>query len=391
MSRTFSSLSGRRPGTQRNCTQLELPFDAPLPLAGPPRASPPALAPGGNAAIPPPAVAVENKAPEAPAKPGLGERSDKAVRHGEGLNGTARALEKENVPGRTGESGRNIQASKEARAMPEAKNQTIAAGAARREAAAQSSVPKPGRESFIRRFPVGRPESFLGSSRFPSMTASGAALLVGALVIVLAALALFMRAGAPAKKASASVSNQFSASPAPSPALQAPAAGPAADPGMSALPASAPEPGHGLPGAAAPGPAAWPDISVPGVRVTAASNELLVVFAESLFSARAELSEDGRRRLLKVAGACAGRAPEFQFVFQGHADPGRITSGAFPDNRALAQARADAALALWRDHGKILASSLKAISKGEDSPPYPNTTPEMRRRNRTVTIRILRK
>ena len=225
------------------------------------------------------------------------------------------------------------------------------------------------------------------------MTASGAALLIGAFVIVLAALAfaLFMRAGAPAKKASASVSNQFSASPAPSPALQAPAAGPAADPGMSALPASAPEPGHGLPGAAAPGPAAWPDISVPGVRVTAASNELLVVFAESLFSARAELSEEGRRRLLKVAGACAGQADAFQFVFQGHADPGRITSGAFPDNRALAQARADAALALWRDHGKIRASSLKAISKGEDSPPYPNTTPEMRRRNRTVTIRILRK
>lgn len=388
MSRTFSSLSGRSPGAQRNCTQLELPFGAPLPPAEPPRASPAGPEPGGNAAIPPPAVAVENKAPEAPAKPGRGERAGKAGHHEEGLNGMAGALEKENIPGRTGATDRNIQASKDARTTPEAKGQTIPARAARREAAARSSVPKSGRESFIRRFPVGRPESFLGGSRFPSMTASGAALLIGAFVIVLAALAfaLFMRAGAPAKTDAASVPNQFSASPAPSPAPQAPAA----DPGMGALPASAPEPGHDLPGAAAPGPAAWPDISVPGVRVTAASNELLVVFAESLFSARAELSEEGRRRLLKVAGACAGQADAFQFVFQGHADPGRITSGAFPDNRALAQARADAALALWRDHGKIRASSLKAISKGEDSPPYPNTTPEMRRRNRTVTIRILR-
>ena len=220
-----------------------------------------------------------------------------------------------------------------------------------------------------------------------------------------------MRPAARAKTDTPQTSARSASNPALNQAAPTPAPGPAADLKSGALPAQnsaasghpgrpaakppkAPAPDPGLRSAAAPKPpvpAAWPEIAGPGVRVTAATNELLVVFSQSVFSARAEFSDEGRKLLFKVAEACSGQAADFRFVFQGHTDTGRITSGAFPDNRALAQARADAAVALWLSNAHIPASNMNAVSKGEDDPPYPNNTPEMRRRNRTVTIRILRK
>lgn len=388
--------------------------------------------------------AAESKPEQSPPKPKRDTFSAKTRRREEELNQQIEDLrkEKENLFEQLEETRKNLEASTGDRKSAESKLHLKSIRTTQRAAVAplraplrtmpaapagqaqppnsptpaiQHAIPVSKHDPQKRHLSVGHPESFAETGRFPPLAIIGIATIIGVVLIgTIAIIPLMKPLTPPAKADSAALPTQSTAKPVSKPGDLPPSSAPTTKPQLSALPATnntmiakPPIPAVQItnnptlrpnlqpvaaqkPQPLPPPPPAWTGIARQGVSVTTNANELLLVFADTVFRKHADLSDDGRKLLLEVAEDCARHATEFQFIIQGHADPGKISSGAFQDNRELAQARADAVLALWREHGKIPAISLKAISKGEDDPPFPNTTPEMRRRNRTVTIRIVR-
>jgi flagellar motor protein MotB len=136
----------------------------------------------------------------------------------------------------------------------------------------------------------------------------------------------------------------------------------------------------------------YPRVSVPGVKTTLAGGRCTMVFDKPVFSSLATISPDAGRILAKVADQVRDYMPRFNLTVRGHTDNVPLRSSqTYPDNAALGLARAKAVTALLQKRHGLPAGGLRAISAGDRTPPFPNDTPENRRKNRTVVLVLERK
>jgi len=159
-----------------------------------------------------------------------------------------------------------------------------------------------------------------------------------------------------------------------------------AEPASRPLPAEAPV----APPRPTPRPAiAWPDIRVDGVIIRQADTRRSLVFEEPLFSRLTELSDWGRSTLMAVARELAPHLDRFQLTIEGHTDNVPLSStSVFESNMQLGQGRADAVVELLTGPGGLPAAALRAASRGDRNPPYPNDSAANRRRNRTIVLHL---
>lgn len=137
-----------------------------------------------------------------------------------------------------------------------------------------------------------------------------------------------------------------------------------------------------------PASPAWPALKGPRWIATRSGATMSVVFSYGLFTEGTELSATARQDLKTLATALQGSA--FTVEVEGHTDSAQVkrtkTHGA--DNKALGLNRAKAAAAFLTQQAGLAADQVTTSSAGESDPPYPNTTPESRKKNRTVVLKI---
>jgi flagellar motor protein MotB len=135
----------------------------------------------------------------------------------------------------------------------------------------------------------------------------------------------------------------------------------------------------------------WPTIAVAGVRTIPERGTLKLVFADGLFTSWDNLGTDAKKNLQEISRLLSPLADGYRLEVEGHTDnqPLRSTER-YADNIALGKARAKAVAAFLTTEGGLPASMITSTSAGANRPPHPNTSPDSRRRNRTVVL-ILRR
>jgi chemotaxis protein MotB len=159
-------------------------------------------------------------------------------------------------------------------------------------------------------------------------------------------------------------------------------------------PAAGDLPAEGVDGADVRSPATkpWPRVSGTGITQRANGNELAITFREPVFASLARLGEQGQTDLSQVAKQIKGSLKAFSLVVEGHTDNEPVRGiGGYADNYALGKARAEAARDYLVDTCGLPTDRIRTISVGETNPPFPNDTPENKRRNRTVVLKLLRR
>ena len=134
---------------------------------------------------------------------------------------------------------------------------------------------------------------------------------------------------------------------------------------------------------------AWPSIQIEGLRAAVSGNSLAIRFEDGAFASLTTLTPEATARLKTLAAQLRPLTGRFRIVVEGHTDDSamRPTAG-FADNKALAAARAEAVAGFLRREGGLPASADTAAST-PGAPPYPNDTPENRRRNRTAVLKLV--
>ncbi len=131
-----------------------------------------------------------------------------------------------------------------------------------------------------------------------------------------------------------------------------------------------------------------PIIEIEGLRARPEGDGLLIVFDQGLFSRHASLSDDARALLKQLSGRLRPALSGWRLEITGHTDPDPVRSERFADNQELAYRRAQAVADCLMSECSLWPGALAVFSAGESNAPYPNTTPDLRRKNRTVTIRL---
>ncbi len=126
-----------------------------------------------------------------------------------------------------------------------------------------------------------------------------------------------------------------------------------------------------------------------GLDLTTNSRGLVLSLAEtgSFAPGRAELQSSARRVLLTLANAL-GRVTNLIRV-EGHTDDVPIHTPLFASNWELSTARATRVVQFLVEQGHLDPARLSAAGYGEYHPRVPNTSPELRARNRRVDIVVL--
>ena len=116
----------------------------------------------------------------------------------------------------------------------------------------------------------------------------------------------------------------------------------------------------------------------------------MVTFQYGVFTRGVELSSEARQDLKTIATAIKAKGNRFHIEVEGHTDSAKVSGGksSASNNRSLGLARAKAAASYLVKSCGLPATAVTTSSAGEDNPPYPNTTPENQKKNRTVVIRI---
>lgn len=143
----------------------------------------------------------------------------------------------------------------------------------------------------------------------------------------------------------------------------------------------------------APKPIEWPAIKASFLRIQPAADRMTLVFEYAVFSRRTEIHPDALRDLQKLARQLAPYADRFRLEITGHtdADPVSAKAGEYASNLDLGLKRAQVARDVLIRQGGLPAEMITTVSAGEANPPYPNTSPELRKKNRTVTLALIRK
>ena len=129
-------------------------------------------------------------------------------------------------------------------------------------------------------------------------------------------------------------------------------------------------------------------VQIPGISVTRQNEATSILhFNESIFSSLDTLSPEGRQLLDALARQLPRNLDGWEMIIHGHTDniPMRSTTR-FADNTALALARAETVAQHFVRRASFPERGIKP--QAGTTAPFPNDTPENRKRNRTVTIEL---
>jgi flagellar motor protein MotB len=143
------------------------------------------------------------------------------------------------------------------------------------------------------------------------------------------------------------------------------------------------------PGVEKPSAPAWPVLSGGGFKTMQSDRVLTIKFDCGVFARGTILSDAARKDLKQIADALKPSLGRFRLEVEGHTDATPVSSGQpHTNNRELGLARAKAVTEYLSRTCGLPATSLASTSAGDARPPYPNTTPEGQRRNRTVLLKL---
>ena len=137
-------------------------------------------------------------------------------------------------------------------------------------------------------------------------------------------------------------------------------------------------------------PISWPVMEGSRWHVTQSDKIQVVTFLSGTFTRNMELSSEAREDLKAIATAIKAEGNRFRVEVEGHTDSSKASGGKNQtgNNKALGLARAKVAANVLIKSGGLPATSVTTSSAGEANPPYPNTTPENQKKNRTVILKI---
>lgn len=131
-----------------------------------------------------------------------------------------------------------------------------------------------------------------------------------------------------------------------------------------------------------------PELRIPGAEVGRQGGDLIVKFERGLFGRGAELSDDGDAVIRELGRQLQSGQLKFVATVIGHTDDRAVVATArYRDNTALALARA-AAVADALHRAGLRPDQIRARAAGGTEYPFPNDSPESRRSNRTVVLRV---
>ena len=115
-----------------------------------------------------------------------------------------------------------------------------------------------------------------------------------------------------------------------------------------------------------------------------------VIFDYGLFTKGVALSTDARADLQAIATTLKAKGNRFHVEVEGHTDSVRTGSAktAAANNRSLGLARARTVSSYLTKYCGLAVGSVTATTSGDTNPPYPNTSLDNRKRNRTAVLRI---
>jgi len=117
---------------------------------------------------------------------------------------------------------------------------------------------------------------------------------------------------------------------------------------------------------------------------------VLTVLNSVLFdSGKAEIKDEGKETLQKVANVLKEDCPDKDVSIEGHTDNEPIKYSGWKSNWELSTARANSILHFFIDKGGIKSERLRVVGFGEHRPAASNETEEGRQQNRRVEIVIL--
>ncbi|MEI6147754.1 MAG: OmpA family protein [bacterium] len=171
------------------------------------------------------------------------------------------------------------------------------------------------------------------------------------------------------------------------PADAAPADGP---PAVAAETAPIPAPVlTPVPRETQPTPTPWPALKGAGFKATRDGDALLVRFNYGVFARGTEMTGAACQDLRRIANTLTSSSAPYNIEVEGHTDAAPVSSGRpYSGNHELGLARAKVAAEYLSKQCGLPADRLTVTSAGEANPPYPNTTPESRRLNRTVVLKL---
>jgi flagellar motor protein MotB len=138
-----------------------------------------------------------------------------------------------------------------------------------------------------------------------------------------------------------------------------------------------------------PAPAPWPLLEGTGFKTSRKGNELTVRFNYGVFARGTELTGTACQDLRRIANTLTPAIGQLHLEVEGHTDASPVSAGRpYASNRELGLARAKVVVDYLSKQCGLPPDALSATSAGDANPPYANTTPESRRLNRTVVLKL---
>lgn len=137
-------------------------------------------------------------------------------------------------------------------------------------------------------------------------------------------------------------------------------------------------------------PVKLPALRIDHARVTYNNDNTAcsIVFDFGLFMAMTNLSADAMTTLKAAAQPLRSLMKDFDLIIEGHTDTVPVSAVAsYVDNMMLGKARARVVMDMLKGFG-LPAESMLDLSLGENDPPYPNDNEDLRKKNRTVVLKL---
>lgn len=133
-----------------------------------------------------------------------------------------------------------------------------------------------------------------------------------------------------------------------------------------------------------------PLISTPDTIVRMDGDTLVIRFSSGLFSRNDQLSPAAKQTLVLLARELKPLLGSYRLTIVGHTDNETVKrNNLYKDNDELGLLRARAAERFLQSQLGVANGTFRAESAASRDAPYPNDTPDNRKRNRTITLRLV--
>jgi flagellar motor protein MotB len=126
-----------------------------------------------------------------------------------------------------------------------------------------------------------------------------------------------------------------------------------------------------------------------GFKTARTGNTLSIRFNYGVFARGTEMTGAACQDLRRIASTLTPSGKQLRIEVEGHTDAAPVSSGRpYAGNHELGLSRAKVVAEYLSKQCGLPADILKVTSAGEANPPFPNTTAESRKLNRTVVLKL---